>query len=524
MHGFSKPDINYHIGIYVRQSRDENEEYIETIETQKKLLMEYVRRNNLGVVYKVYVDDNVSGTAFDRNGLNELKKDVLSCNINLVVLKDLSRLGRNNTKTLLFLDFLEEYGCRVLTSDGRYDSLKDNETVGLQSWINESYVRDISRKIRANLRFKIEQGEYIGNAPYGYVKSASEKNKLVVDTRTAPVVREIYEMYKEGHGYAAIAGILNKKGYPSPSSKNSGVPITPWNQVAVQRILCNRVYIGDTVQGISEKISFKNKKTRRLPFDRWVITTNTHESIISPETFEEVQRIRARKRSNQGYNRSVTHALSNLLYCGKCGRAMYVRVRKDRPVGYICSTYGKNGVKECSSHYVPEQHIIDTITNELLEMLSNRDIIDSVNEKYKQNDNTIDDRVNKAIALEQQLQLKQKQQDILYLDRLEGKISAQLFERINKSLETRMTIIRGELEEMKQNELRILDRRNAIADFAERIKKQGINRKIIEMMVNKIVVYDTNDNSVNGNIKTDSTDCQNGMIVIEYNYDNWREA
>lgn len=140
MRGFSKPDINYHIGVYVRQSRDENEENYETIETQKRLLIDFVKKNNLGVIYKVYMDDNVSGAQFDRFALDELKSDVLSCNINLVVLKDLSRLGRNNAKTLMFLDFLEEYGVRVITSDGRYDSLKDNETVGIDTWFNEQYV------------------------------------------------------------------------------------------------------------------------------------------------------------------------------------------------------------------------------------------------------------------------------------------------------------------------------------------------------------------------------------------------
>lgn len=137
MLGFSKPDINYHIGIYVRQSRDENDENLETIETQKRLLIDFVARNKLGTIYKTYVDDNVSGAGFERYALDELKKDVLACNINLIVLKDLSRLGRNNAKTLLFLDFLEEYGVRVITSDGRYDSIKDNETVGIDTWFNE---------------------------------------------------------------------------------------------------------------------------------------------------------------------------------------------------------------------------------------------------------------------------------------------------------------------------------------------------------------------------------------------------
>lgn len=522
MRGFSSQDVNYHVGIYVRQSKDENEENIETIETQKKLLIDFVKKNNLGTIYKTYLDDNVSGTAFERNGLNELKRDVMECRINLIVLKDLSRLGRNNAKTLLFLDFLEEYGVRVITSDGRYDSLKDNDTVGIDTWFNERYVRDISRKIRANLRFKIEQGEYIGNAPYGYVKSFNEKNKLTVDARTAPVVKEIFDLYRQGYGYSSISDILNQKGYPSPSSKNSDIPITPWNQVAVQRILCNRVYIGDTVQGISEKVSFKNKKTRRLPFDRWVITTNTHEPIISNDEFDEVQKLRAKKRSSQGYSRSMTHLLSNLLYCGKCGRAMYVRVRKDRPIGYICSSYGKNGCKYCSSHFVTEQHIIDTISKELLDMLSNKELLDRVYAKYDQQDTDHNERAQKAITLDQQINQMQKQQDVLYLDRLEEKITEQLFIRMNRSLETRLSSLKTELMKLREDELKLIDRYKLIDNFIDKIKKQGISKKIIELMVNRIIVYDGKDDVAG--LELNNEENSNGLIVIEYNYENWREA
>lgn len=524
MLGFNRPDINYHIGIYVRQSRDDNDENLETIETQKKLLIDFVKRSNLGTIYKTYVDDNVSGSGFERNALEELKKDVLSCNINLVILKDLSRLGRNNAKTLLFLDFLEEYGVRVMTADGRYDSLKDNETVGIDTWYNERYVRDISKKIRANLRFKIEQGEYIGNAPYGYVKSVNEKNRLVVDARTAPVVREIFSLYKQGYGYALIAKMLNEKGYPSPSSKNSDIPITPWNQVAVQRILCNRVYIGDTVQGVSEKISFKNKKTRRLPFDKWIITTNTHEPIIKNEDFEEVQKIRAKKRSNQGYNRNISHLLSNMLYCGKCGKAMYVRVRKDRPVGYICSSYTKYGSDSCSSHYVTEQAILEVISDELLDMLSNRELIDSFNLKYANEEDDRQKRYEMAQKLEQQIAAKQKQQDILYLDRLEVKISEQLFLRMNQSIEDRITSLKRDKEKLLQEEKKLQDKIQVVESFVNRIKSQGISKNIIEQMVNRVIVYDSCDSEELQNIGLSMDEAKNGLIIIEYNYNNWREG
>lgn len=343
-----------------------------------------------------------------------------------------------------------------------------------------------------------------------------------MDTRTAPVVREIFGLYKQGYGYAAIADILNKKGYPSPSSKNSDIPITPWNQVSVQRILCNRVYIGDTVQGVSEKISFKNKKTRRLPFDKWIITTNTHEPIVKNEDFEEVQKIRAKKRSSQGYNRNISHLLSNMLYCGKCGKAMYVRVRRDRPVGYICSTYSKNGSDCCSSHYVTEQAILDVISDELLEMLSNRELIDNFNLKCCNEEEDRQKRAEQAQRLEQQIAAKQKQQDILYLDRLEAKISEQLFIRMNKGIEDRIVLLKKEKALLLQEEKKQLDNIHLAQSLINRIKTQGINKNIIEQMVNRVLVYDGGDNIELQGIGLDREELKSGLIVIEYNYNNWK--
>ncbi len=128
------------IGVYVRESRDDNQENFETIETQRDLLIDYVQKNSMGKLVKVYVDDNVSGAGFERRGIEELKQDVSAGNIDMVVIKDLSRLGRNNAKTLLFLDYLEENRVRVVTFDGKYDSLRDNETVGIETWYNERYI------------------------------------------------------------------------------------------------------------------------------------------------------------------------------------------------------------------------------------------------------------------------------------------------------------------------------------------------------------------------------------------------
>ena len=246
------------VAVYARISRDDNRENFESIENQRDMLLAHAEANGLGTVTAVYMDDNVSGSAVHRPGLDRMKEDILKGMIDVVLVKDLSRLGRNNAATLQLIDFFEENGVRVVTADGRFDSLVDSDMLGIETWVNERYVRDISRKIRAALRFKIQKGEYLGKAPFGYRKSGAEKNRLVIDEQEAHVVRRIYSLYLSGMGYTAISKYLDEKGYASPGDRG-------WNRITVRRILSSRVYIGDTVQGVSEKVSFKSKRREGFP-------------------------------------------------------------------------------------------------------------------------------------------------------------------------------------------------------------------------------------------------------------------
>lgn len=514
----------FRIGVYVRESRDDNEENYETIETQRDLLIDYIKKNNLGEVIKIYVDDNASGSAFEREGIYRLKEDVMYGRINLLVLKDLSRLGRNNAKTLMFLDFLEEYGVRVITFDGRYDSVKDNDTVGIDTWFNERYIRDISRKIRANLRFKIEKGEYIGSAPYGYIKSDDEKNRLAIDENTAPVVREIFSLYKQGYGYGYIAKHLSSKGYPPPSEKHNGASLSKlWNAVAVQRILCNRTYAGDTVQGVSEKISFKSKKTRRLPQNRWVITTNTHPPIILREEFDEVQKLRSGKRKNAGPHKGKLHLLRGLLYCGKCGNTMIARVRKDRPMGYICGNYGRNGRGGCSSHYVSEKVIRDVLLCEIGKLIDDEAVREKAAELIDKNLVCKGNYQAEITKLEQQLANKQKQQDILYFDKLEGKVSEQLFERMNANIENKISSLLQDINIIKSKENKEMDGESILGSLKANLNKIGLTNKMIHMMVDRIFLFEADDTpieSYNLNLNNDQAAkvSSRGAIVINFRY------
>jgi DNA invertase Pin-like site-specific DNA recombinase len=501
----------YKAAIYVRESRDDKEENYETIETQRDLLIKYVKTNNLGEIKRIYIDDNVSGAGFERDGIEALKEDVLNKSINLLVIKDLSRLGRNNAKTLLFLDFLEENGVRVKTFDGRYDSLKDNETVGIETWYNERYIRDISRKIRASLRFKIERGEYVGKAPYGYEKSLSEKNKLIVKKDEAMVVRKIYSLYGEGYGYSYIADFLNKEGYLSPSR---GL----WNPATVRRIICSSVYAGDTVQGVSEKVSFKSKKTRRLPEDKWIITKNTHEPIIEREEYEKVQEIRRKKNKRLSSHKGKLHIFKGLLYCGGCGSLMYARKRKERPMGYICSSYSKHGKSSCTSHHICERDLAEIVLNDLIKFFRNKDVIKIISRENGGN--------NKKDALidtiKKQIECKKKQQEIIYQDRLESKISEELFLRINKKIEKNILVLKKEVESIEKRNFEIKDINGFLESIKNNLCKIGITHKIAKLIIKKIVVFEKGEEyseklwnlNISDEEKRDIK--ENGAVIIEY--------
>ncbi|NJD01346.1 MAG: recombinase [Ruminiclostridium sp.] len=503
----------YDIGIYVRESRDENEENYDTIETQRDLLVDYAGKLDIGKVREIYLDDNVSGSAFDRAGLDKLKEDVERGRINLVLLKDLSRLGRNNAKTLLFLDYLEEYGVRILTFDGRYDSLNDNDTVGIETWANERYIRDISRKIRASLKYKISKGDYIGNAPFGYKKSTVEKNRLYVDEENSETVRLIFRLYRMGYGYSSIARILNERGCQAPGGGNA------WSNIAVRRITCNRVYTGDTVQGVSEKISFKSKKTRRLPAANWIITANTHEAIISREEFSEVQKLRELRKKRMAPHKGKLHVFRDILVCGSCASRMYARNKKNGQTFYICSKYYKYGRKACSSHLVYEREMLDTVMAEIRKLVQDTTAVKGFRQLADLDGMLKDDHNERLLKLETNLKQKLKQQEILYTDRLEERITQNLFVKMNRQLDERISVLRGEVEILVSSPQVRHDADALISRMLAELEKSGPTNEMVKCLVRKITVYDRGDpleGSLFSILKHQMAGNENGLIVIDF--------
>ena len=375
---------NYRVGIYARLSRDDERagESV-SIENQKEMLSRYVREQGW-TLYDYYCDDGVSGTTFDRPGLNRLVQDATDRKINLVLCKDLSRLGRDYIEAGKYTDFVfPSLGCRFIALNDGVDTIRKNNEmlVILKNVMNDLYARDTSSKIKAVKQSTFKSGKYVGcYAPLGYRKSAEDKHILEIDPVTAPVARRIFDLRLQGYGFRKIALQLNAEKVPSPRSfyymaegrENLRGETPYWNDVTVKTILRNEVYLGHMVQNKTGTVSYKNHKQVSKPESEWIRVEHTHEPLIPQETWDAVQRMDnhpARGRSGK----SGTIALfGGLLRCMDCGSSMrYLRDYRTRKSGeseyraYACNRYMSGGKNACSSHYINQKALVQVVLTDI---------------------------------------------------------------------------------------------------------------------------------------------------------------
>ncbi|MDD4496186.1 MAG: recombinase family protein, partial [Eubacteriales bacterium] len=313
-------------------------------------------------------------------------------------------------------------------------------------------------------------------------------------------------LYAEGTGCSEIARHLNAKGYAAPSGREGA----KWCPATVGRMLSNCVYIGDTVQGISEKLSFKSKKTRRLPEAEWVITENTHKAIISRELFEKADAIRRLNSRKTGGHRGNVHPFRGLLYCGGCGSLMLARKREGRPMSYICGAYAKSGRQSCSSHHVREDELLSLVENKLMEILNDKNVVKKASELLSKSCEELNG-VRGAGGLKTELAEKKRQQDLLYKDRLEGNISEELFFRTNCSLEKLITDIQKRIKEFISESR--LEPDKLIDCIRSDISAVIPENRLIKTLVKRILIYEGEDVSD----KLDNIP-EEGIIIAEMNY------
>lgn len=351
--------------LYLRLSRDDdNPGESESIQNQRSLLKAYAEQEGFSVVGE-YVDDGWSGTSFDRPRFQAMLRDMEQHRFEVVLVKDLSRLGRDYIQTGRYLELVfPEHGVRLIAVGDGVDTVRaDTDLAPFRNVINEMYARDTSRKIRGALHAKMQAGKFIGNfAPYGYQKDPKDKNHLIPDERAATVVRRIFVWAAAGKRSAEIARMLNERGEVPPAVyRTLAHPgLNPdhyskrkaWTSVGVSRMLRDVVYLGHIAQGKTDKISLKSKKTRERRTDEWIVVPNQHEPLVSKQTFAAVQRQRSARRCDQ--KGAFSNLFAGLVFCLDCGKAMStVGTRKKGSVANLaCGAYKLRGASACSNHFI----------------------------------------------------------------------------------------------------------------------------------------------------------------------------
>lgn len=380
-------DRDYKAAIYLRLSKEDGDFSFsgdklesDSISNQRMLIMDYLKKHPEITVVDEYVDDGFTGANFERPDFNRMIDDVRAGRIDCIVVKDLSRFGREYIGSGEYIQkVFPKLGIRFIAINDNYDNAQpgaaENELVlPFKNLMNDSYCRDISIKVRTNLEAKRRSGQFVGTrVVFGYMRSPDNKNQLVVDTEAAPVVQDIFKWKIEGLSPAQIADRLNENNVPSPieykkakGSKQRTAfqtkKVALWSAVAIYRILKNEMYCGTLVQGKTTSPNHKVKKTVAKPSNEWCRTENAHEAIISPAQFDLVQRIMLDDtRSPVGSN--GVHPFSGKIFCADCNSPMVRRVSRSggREYSYFICGGNKSDKSFCSSHSIKESIVYETV-------------------------------------------------------------------------------------------------------------------------------------------------------------------
>jgi len=369
---------DYKVGIYVRLSNEDSKagESV-SVENQKLMLMKHVKEMGWELA-EIYQDDGFSGTNQNRPAFQRMIADVKQGFINTILIKDLSRLGRNYLEVGNLAEvFLPEHGCELISLNEKLD-----EMMVFRNWFNEQHSRTTSKKVKAAKKICAEHGKYLGTyAPYGFKKDPENRHRFIIDDNTAPIVRRIFEMRAGGVSAREIMTRLNADGiippqeyyYQTKNRKNPRRTNGLWADSVVKAVLRNEAYIGNMVQGKVGTISYKNNKTVAKPKEEWLRAENTHEPIISRELWDRVQALLEKNQITRTHKDGGTHLFSSILYCADCGYKLRGQTeRKDRPGGgeyrrnyYTCGNYARSGKAACTIHSISESTLTELVTGHI---------------------------------------------------------------------------------------------------------------------------------------------------------------
>lgn len=512
---FSKAIPNKTAG-YFRLSREDGDKMeSDSIRNQKDLVADFISNHPDITLVEEYVDDGYTGTNFERPGFQKLLKDIESKKINCIIVKDLSRLGRNYIEMGRYLEKIFPLkGVRFIAINDHYDSYSENSdadqiVIPFKNLINDAYCRDISTKIRSQLDVKRKKGEFVGSfAAYGYKKDPKDKNHLIIDEEAAEIVRLIFSLRLEGYSAQRIAQKLNKMKVATPFEYkrmqginfNSGFHTgtnPEWIAVNVIRILKNELYTGVMVQGKIQKINYKVKKYREIDEAEWIRVEGTHEPIISKEVFDIIQEVMKRD-TRVAPNQDKVYPLSGYVFCGDCGQTMTLRSVRSHGVlyhYYQCSTYGTGG--DCSSHLISEKKLSETILATLKMQIR---LLTEAEEMAKLSDAQEKDRPG-IKALSTQINTQQgeiiRYQNLLiqlYKDQVDGVIDAEEYKNIDIQFRDKIRsceeAIKGLEDRMKIVTTKNMAERPWMKLFKKYEDAEQVDRQMIVSLIDNIIVYD----------------------------------
>ena len=496
--------MDYHVALYIRLSKeDENEGPSESVNNQKSLLDDFVKKHRLSV-YDTYIDDGWSGTNFDRPDFQRMIGDIEAKKVNMVITKDLSRLGRDYIMTGHYMEryFPEKRVRYISLLDGIDTGVESsaNDITPFRAIMNDMYAKDISKKIKSVKRDKQRKGQFIGGKPvYGYKMHPTEKNKIVIDEEVAPMVRRIFNMALDGMSCRQIATQLNEEGVPTPATY-AGLPVAKpgpytglWSSERISDMLQNETYIGNMVQGRTVKISYKSKKCLKQNRENWVVVENTHEPLIDKETFQKVRMlVNSRKHTR---SRTYDFLLKGMIFCHECGYPLAVLNRpnaKGEDVLYfVCRTYQRftrNGA--CATHYIKEKTVTDAVISKMREVC--KDFLDgqvllpmaqeAVWETSRQSRCSA-----KMDALQEKIDSLTKNIDRMYTDRLSGLLPEADFQRIFIRLKNQRGRLEERLQELEQWQKYPNNQRDRALELTQRYRDTACaSRELLVSLIERI--------------------------------------
>ncbi len=549
---------SYHAAIYLRLSKEDGDVAdggrleSNSISNQKDLIMDYVGKHPEIQIHSVRVDDGYSGVDFNRPNFQLMLQDIKAGEVDCVIVKDLSRFGRNYIETGRYIEKLfPMMGVRFIAVNDYYDSLENNHgnemIVPFKNLINDAYSRDISIKIRSSLEVKRKRGDYTGAfVVYGYQKFLENKNKLVLDEYAAEVVRDIFKMKLLGMSQLAIAAVLNENGILSPLAYKNSIGIhlkttfdngdmPKWTYVSVTRILTNPMYTGVLVQGKQTTPNYKVKTRILKPKDQWIMIENNHPAIINRRDFDLVQEL-LKLDTRCSPEQDKVYPMAGVLVCGDCHESM---VRKTVPAGgrqyvyYVCSK-NKKDKKECSPHRISEKDLTETVlkavqlhVSEMLGIQKAFKLIDEV--RWKQ---TGIEKYEDRIRREKQNRTKLETRKLhLYEDFKDGILTKQEYMQMKDEYSYQIAVCDRAITSYEHEITLLKSDKGSRQEWIKAFKKfeniTELSRAAVVSLVKQILVYDKNRIEVIFNFQeeieyknnlislfgTDTTNQMEGMVV-----------